>query len=83
MHTYSMYIGGEFRDKKEKILIENPATQEVFAQIPQADESDLVFCIEKAKSAQKTWQKTSFKERKQLLQGISKVILENLKIWLN
>lgn len=74
-----MYIGGEFRDKKEKILIENPATQEIFAQIPQADESDLVFCIEKAKSAQKTWQKTSFKERKQLLQGISKVILENLK----
>ena len=79
MESYSMYIGGEFRDKKEKVLIENPATEEIIAQIPQADENDLAFCIEKAKSAQKIWQNTSFKERKALLLEISQTILKNLK----
>ena len=79
MESYSMYIGGEFRDKKEKVLIENPATEEIIAQMPQADENDLAFCIEKAKSAQKIWQNTSFKERKALLLEISQTILKNLK----
>jgi acyl-CoA reductase-like NAD-dependent aldehyde dehydrogenase len=79
METYSMYICGEFRDKKERILIENPATEEIFAQMPQAEESDLALCIEKAKSAQRIWREVSFKQRKDLLLGISEVILKNLK----
>ena len=79
MKAYQMYIGGEFRDREQKIMVENPATEEVFAQIPQANKEDLGFCLKKAKLAQKEWGNTPFKQRKGLLSGISKVILENLR----
>lgn len=79
METYPMYIGGEFREKEEKIMIENPATEEVFAQIPNADEEDLAFCLKRARLAQRQWESVPFKQRKELLLGISKVILENLR----
>ena len=79
METYPMYIGGEFRDKEEKIMVENPTTEEVFAQIPNGDEEDLVFCLKRARLAQRQWESVPFKQRKELLLGISKVILENLR----
>lgn len=79
MTQYPMYIAGEFRQKDKTIAIENPYTQEVFAQIPQADENDLAECIDQARTAQKTWQKTPLEERSSLLVEVSHVILDHLK----
>jgi acyl-CoA reductase-like NAD-dependent aldehyde dehydrogenase len=79
MTQYPMYIAGGFREKEEKIDVEDPYTQEVFAQIPQADHGDLTECIEKAQAAQMAWQQTSLQERADQVVGVSHVILEHLK----
>jgi acyl-CoA reductase-like NAD-dependent aldehyde dehydrogenase len=74
-----MYIGGEFKEKSERIDIEDPYTQEIFAQISQADQEDLTDCIEKARRAQRSWQQIPLKERSDLLVEVSHVIIDNLK----
>ena len=79
MITYPMYIAGEFREKDKHIAIEDPYTQEVFAQIPQADQKDLAECIEKARAAQKEWQHIPLKERSDLVMEVSQVMVDHLK----
>jgi len=79
MTQYPMYIAGEFREKDENIAIEDPFTEEVFAQIPQADQKDLADCINKARAAQKAWQQIPLKERADLILEVSRVILDHLK----
>jgi acyl-CoA reductase-like NAD-dependent aldehyde dehydrogenase len=79
MKTYPMYIAGGFREKEKKIAIEDPYTAEVFAQIPQADQKDLAECVEKARTAQKVWQRTPLKERGDLVSAVSHVIVDHLK----
>jgi acyl-CoA reductase-like NAD-dependent aldehyde dehydrogenase len=79
MKTYPMYIAGGFREKKENIAVEDPFKKEVFAQIPQADHQDLAECIEKARAAQKAWQRTPLNERADLISGVSHMILDHLK----
>jgi acyl-CoA reductase-like NAD-dependent aldehyde dehydrogenase len=79
MKTYPMYIAGGFREKEENIAVEDPFTEEVFAQIPQADQKDLTECIEKARAAQKIWQRTPLKERADLISDVSHLILDHLK----
>jgi acyl-CoA reductase-like NAD-dependent aldehyde dehydrogenase len=79
MMQYPMYIGGEFKEKSERIDIEDPYTQEIFAQISQADQEDLTDCIEKARRAQRSWQQIPPKEKSDLLIEFSHVIIDNLK----
>jgi betaine-aldehyde dehydrogenase len=79
MKTYPMYIGGGFRKKEGNIPVEDPFKGEVFAEIPQADHLDLAECIEKARVAQKAWQRAPLKERADLVSAVSHVILDHLK----
>jgi acyl-CoA reductase-like NAD-dependent aldehyde dehydrogenase len=79
MKTYPMYIGGGFREKERNIPVEDPFKEEVFAQIPQADGQDLAECIDKARAAQKIWQRTPLKERADLVLGVSNAIIDHLK----
>jgi len=79
MKTYPMYIAGGFREKEGNIPVEDPFKGKVFAQIPQADHQDLAECIEKAREAQKVWQRTPLRERADLVSGVSHVILDHLK----
>ena len=79
MMQYPMFIGGEFKEKSERIDIEDPYTQEIFAQISQADQEDLTDCVEKARRAQRSWQQIPLKERSDLLVEVSHVIIDNLK----
>jgi acyl-CoA reductase-like NAD-dependent aldehyde dehydrogenase len=79
MKTYPMYIAGGFREKEENIAVEDPFKEEVFAQIPRADQQDLAECIEKARAAQKIWQCTPLREKANLVSAISHVIIDHLK----
>ncbi len=79
MKTYPMYIAGGFREKEGNIPVEDPFKEEIFAQIPQADHRDLAECIEKARAAQKVWQRTPLQERADLILGVSHVIIDHLK----
>lgn len=57
----------------------NPATAEVFAQIPDSNEQDLELAVAAAKKAFTTWSKTSNEERFRILNRIADLIDENLE----
>lgn len=80
MGKYRYYLGGEFRESNKEIPVINPATEEVFAHIFEADKNDLDFAIEQAKSAHSQWRRVSFKERAKVLRDISAVILDNISL---
>lgn len=79
MNSYPMYIGGEFREKDDVIWVEDPFKEEFFAAIPRADSSDLEWCLAKARSAHREWQKITMRERGHYLSEISKIITDNLR----
>lgn len=57
----------------------NPATAEVFAQIPDSNEQDVELAVNAAKKAFTTWSKTSNEERFKILNKIADLIDENLE----
>ncbi len=80
MEEYRYYVGGEFRRGGEKIEVVNPATEEAFAYLYEADEEEVKRAVKVAKQSQTKWRKSSFKERAALLREIAKVMLDNLPI---
>ncbi len=79
-NEYLFYIGGEFRKGRRRITVYDPAEEQEFATIFDAEQEDIEYALEKAKVAQKVWSKTPFKERAKILREISKTIFENLKV---
>ncbi|UCD15643.1 MAG: aldehyde dehydrogenase [Candidatus Omnitrophota bacterium] len=79
MQQYSYYVGGEFRDSKDKIDVIDPFTQEKFARISQTPPEELNFAVDRAKAAQKKWQDTEFKERAHLLREVAESIFDSLR----
>ncbi|WP_254523949.1 aldehyde dehydrogenase family protein [Natrinema caseinilyticum] len=61
----AMYIDGEWRDAAsgETIPVENPATRDVFTNVPAATEADVDAAYEAAKEAQPAWEETPREER--------------------
>ncbi len=57
----------------------NPATAEVFAQIPDSNEKDVELAVNAAKKAFATWSKTTTEERFKILNRIADLIDENLE----
>lgn len=57
----------------------NPATAEVFAQIPDSNEQDVELAVNAAKKAFTIWSKTSNEERFKILNRIADLIDENLE----
>lgn len=57
----------------------NPATAEVFAQIPDSNEKDVELAVNAAKKAFTTWSKTTTEERFKILNKIADLIDENLE----
>lgn len=65
-------ISGEYLDNF------NPATAEIYSQIPDSDERDVQLAVEAAKRAFPVWSKTSHEERFEILMRIVRLIEENL-----
>lgn len=65
MDYSKIYINGQWVEPhtKEFIGVENPATKEIFAKIPNSDELDVNRAIDSADEAFKTWQYSSMEER--------------------
>jgi len=78
MEKYNYYVGGEFRESKDKLEVINPATEEPFANIFETSHKDFSFALNAARTAQKEWGGVSFKERAKVLREIAAVILDNL-----
>ncbi len=74
---YDLVIGGKHVKTTAKIKSLNPAKpSEIVAQFSKADESHVEPAMEAAQHAFKTWSKTSFAERAELLLRVSNTIRE-------
>jgi acyl-CoA reductase-like NAD-dependent aldehyde dehydrogenase len=64
-----LFIGGEYVDSTSDrvIEIENPATEEVIAEVPDASAEDVDRAVEAAREAQREWQNVDALERATLL----------------
>jgi acyl-CoA reductase-like NAD-dependent aldehyde dehydrogenase len=64
-----LFIGGEYVNStaKEVTQIENPATEEVIAEVPDADAGDVDRAVEAARMAQREWRLVDHLERVGLL----------------
>lgn len=60
---YPCYINGEWVDTAERIGVENPATGEVFAEIPQCTAAEAQRALESSEAAQQAWQDLPAVER--------------------
>ncbi len=64
-----LFIGGEYvtSTSKKVTTVENPATEEVIAEVPDADAGDVDRAVEAARRAQRDWRRTDHLERVELL----------------
>lgn len=67
-----MYVDGEWRaaSSDETIAVENPATREVFTEVPAATEADVDAAYAAAEAAQPAWAETPRDERNEILQSL-------------
>jgi aminomuconate-semialdehyde/2-hydroxymuconate-6-semialdehyde dehydrogenase len=74
------FIDGEFHHPANGQLIDNinPATGEVYGQIPNSSDIDIQMAVDAAKKAFPSWSKTSTETRFKLLNKIAELIDENL-----
>jgi betaine-aldehyde dehydrogenase len=66
-----LFIGGEYvaSTATDAIEVENPATEEVIAEVPDASAADVDRAVEAARRAQRDWRKVDGLERASLMHG--------------
>ncbi len=71
-----MYIGGEWVEasSKEYLGVKNPATEEVFAEVPSAGAEDVDQAVQAAHKAFKEWSETSLDERRSLFRRAADIV---------
>jgi (Z)-2-((N-methylformamido)methylene)-5-hydroxybutyrolactone dehydrogenase len=78
---YAMYIGGEFVEAKSGKLFQttNPATGEVWAEIPEADQEDVDLAVGAARACfeSQEWKSLNGTQRGKLLQKLADALTEN------
>jgi betaine-aldehyde dehydrogenase len=64
-----LYIGGEYVDSRSDtvIAVENPATEEIIAEVPDASDGDIDNAVQAAQRAQREWRRVDALERAELL----------------
>ena len=71
LKNYSAYINGEWiSGNREKLPVENPADNEIFATVPDCTVEDAQRALETSKEAQKKWQAIPAPARGELLMDI-------------
>ena len=75
------YIGGEFCEPRHKQYFDNvnPATGEVYGQIPRSDADDVADAVQAARKAFPAWSTTPVETRFRLLNRIADLIDEHLE----
>jgi acyl-CoA reductase-like NAD-dependent aldehyde dehydrogenase len=77
MPSYAMLIDGQSVTTQQQIDVINPATGQVFAQAPRADEVDLNRAVEAARAAYATWSATTIDDRRAVLLAVADRIEAN------
>lgn len=71
MSEYKLLINGRLVDGADKMDVVNPATEEVLAECPRADEAQLNEAVAAAKAAFPAWSATPLNERSQYLMKLA------------
>ena len=79
---YNLYIHGNWvrSGSDESIEVENPATEETIAVVPEANESDVQAALESAQRAQPEWARLPAAQRGELLVKLARAIRENSEV---
>ncbi len=74
------YIGGNFIGPLSGKFLDgiNPATADIYYQVPDSDEKDVDFAVQAAKKAFSQWSQTPAEERFKILNKIAELIDQNL-----
>lgn len=75
------YINGKFINPIQDNWIDNynPASGDVYGQIPNSSKEDIAKAYKAAKSAFKLWSQTTFEERSRILIKISELLEANVQ----
>ena len=75
--SYGLFINGEFVDGHGKAFKTiNPATEEVLAEVAEADEADVDVAVKAARRAHRSWSRMPGAERAKYLYRIARIIQE-------
>ena len=74
----TLTIGGKAVDTAARLEVRNPATGEVFADVPDAGAAELDLAVNAAKAAFPGWKATTWAERKALILRIADVLEANV-----
>jgi len=74
-----LYIGGEYVESASTrvIEVENPATEETLAEVPDASADDIDRAVEAARRAQRAWRRTDALERADLLHECAAALIRH------
>ncbi len=68
---YPAYIDGEWIDTQDRIQVDNPATGEIWAEVPQCSVADVQHALESSAAAQPAWQDLPPIERARFIYGLA------------
>jgi betaine-aldehyde dehydrogenase len=73
-----LFIGGEYVESTSdrSIEVENPATEEIIAEVPDASAADIDRAVDAARKSQPAWRRTAALERAELLHECAAGLLE-------
>ena len=71
---YKMLINGDLVSAEQTFPVINPATEEVVAEVPQAQESHINLAIEGADNAFQTWSKMPLSQREKLILSYADIL---------
>ncbi|WP_017446826.1 aldehyde dehydrogenase family protein [Gayadomonas joobiniege] len=74
---YKMLIGGELVTAKTTFSVVNPATEEVIAEVPDAEPAHIEDCLKSADKAFASWSKTSLAEREKIILDYANLLEKN------
>ncbi|MGL6259445.1 aldehyde dehydrogenase [Vibrio sp. WXL103] len=79
MKRYQMFVNGEWIDAKNGKVdqVISPSTEEVIAEIQDADQADADYVLEVAKKAQSEWKRVPARQRAELLRKFAQEIRNN------
>ncbi len=75
--AYANLIGGEMISTTATMDVVNPATEEVIGTVPACGKDELDRAVAAARTAFRSWSKTSIEQRRAVIQAISATIKEN------
>lgn len=76
-----LFIDGKFTEghSKKTFPLHNPATEEVVAEVYEADEHDVDEAVAAAKKAQKAWEKSSPDYKAGLIRKLAQLIIRDVE----